>query len=194
MNAKSLAILGAGVGVVVWTATEYASHRWILHGPFGKGQNGPLSHVPLGELHRDHHREPLATVLAARLAGHGAIAGVGAAGAVALAAVAPRPFALAAGAAWTAGYSSYEVSHWLAHHRAPRTRQGVRLRRRHFRHHFGAPRSNLGITMSWWDRVLGTEAEGAPARVPVRHAPLWLLDENGAVSADLQADFVLLDG
>ena len=148
--------LGAVAGAIAWTATEYATHRWVLHGPFGKGR---LKHLPLGGLHRAHHRAPDATSFAAPLRRscgrrrrrcssldrpeHGS------------------PLLLwpvQRAAAFAAGYSTYEINHWNAHHRPARTQWGERVRERHHRHHFGAPASNLGVTIGFWDQVFGTEA------------------------------------
>lgn len=167
------AATGAAVGAAVWTATEYAMHRWVLHGPFGRGR---LSRIPIGGLHRAHHADPDHTAPLARIAGHIAIAAVGLGGGSLAARAMPRAVALAAGGAWSAGYSTYELVHWNAHHRAPRTAWGRRVRERHFRHHFGAPSSNLGVTTPVWDRLLGTEADPASGtiRVPARFAPEWL--------------------
>jgi len=150
--------IGAVVGAFSWTATEYGAHRWLLHGPFGKGQ---LKNVPLGGRHRAHHAEPLCTSLPARTAGHVAIMGLAAVTSVGLARIAPLLGARAAAAAWSGGYSIYEIIHWNAHHRPARTVWGGRLRERHMRHHFGAPKANLGVTTSFWDRVFSTEAPAA---------------------------------
>lgn len=147
--------LGAAAGAFAWTATEYASHRWVLHGPFGKGR---LKNLPLGGLHRAHHRSPLATSLPARAAGHLAVAGGAGLAAVGLSAAMPSAVAGSVCAAFSLGYSTYEINHWNAHHRPARTQWGARLRERHHRHHFGAPASNLGVTISFWDQVFGTEA------------------------------------
>ena len=147
--------LGAAAGAFAWTATEYASHRWVLHGPFGKGR---LKYLPLGGLHRAHHRVPDATSFAARAAGHLAVAGAAALTSVGLAAATPTMLARSASAAFSAGYTTYEINHWNAHHRPARTQWGERLRARHHRHHFGAPGSNLGVTTGFWDQVFGTEA------------------------------------
>ena len=149
---------GAIVGAFGWTATEYATHRWILHGPFGKGR---LNRVPLGGLHRAHHRDPLCTSLAMRAAGHVAVAAAAGAAAMVAGAVAtglPALAARGAAATWSAGYSTYEIMHWNAHHRPARTAWGVALRARHHRHHYGAPRANMGVTTAFWDSVFGTEA------------------------------------
>lgn len=147
--------LGAALGAFAWTATEYASHRWVLHGPFGKVR---LARVSLGGLHRTHHREPLATCLHYRIAGHVAVAVASAVVSLGLHAVMPVAVARSSAAAFSLGYSTYEVNHWNAHHRPARTQWGARLRERHHRHHFGAPGSNLGVTIGFWDQVFGTEA------------------------------------
>lgn len=151
----ALAVIGAGAGAMAWTATEYGMHRWVLHGPFGKGR---LSRVPLGAIHRNHHRDPVYTSLAGRTAGHLAIAGIAAAAAAGLGSAVQPVLARSMAAAWAAGYSTYELTHWNAHHRPARTAWGEQLRARHMRHHAGAPASNLGVTMNWWDRLLDTEA------------------------------------
>jgi len=147
--------LGAVTGAIAWTAAEYATHRWVLHGPFGKGR---LKHLPLDRLHRAHHRAPDVTSFVARSAGHVAIAAGAAAASIGLSMVAPTVLARSASAAFSAGYSTYEINHWNAHHRPARTQWGERLRERHHRHHFGAPASNLGVTIGFWDQVFGTEA------------------------------------
>lgn len=163
--------VGAAVGATTWSATEYAVHRWVLHGPFGRGR---LSKVPIGGLHRQHHADPDHTVGAARLAGHGAMLAVGATAATALSGVLPTVLARSAALTWSSGYSVYDLVHHRLHHRAPSTSFGRRLRQRHFRHHFGAPGTNLGVTTAWLDRVFGTEAPSGPVRVSDRLAPDWL--------------------
>ena len=165
MSRRTLAhtVLGAAVGAATWTATEYATHRWVLHGPFGSGR---LKRVAVGSMHRAHHRDPLRTSLAARTAGHLAIAGVASVGALGLGRLTAAAFARSVAAAWSAGYSTYEITHWNAHHRAARTKWGERLRERHHRHHYGAPAANLGVTIGFWDRVFDTEAAASPAAAP----------------------------
>jgi len=144
-------LFGSLAGAIGWTATEYISHRWLLHGP-------------LGRMHRAHHRDPLATNPFARAGGHLAIAAVAAVSAAVMIRVRPafRVGATAAAACWSGGYSTYELLHWRAHHRPARTDYGRRLRERHMRHHFGAPQANLGVTIGWWDTIAGTQA--APQR------------------------------
>lgn len=174
MSSVAFAAAGAMAGGLTWSFTEYATHRWALHGPFG---HGALSRVPIGSIHRNHHRDPNHTVTLARAGAHVAMAGVGAAAARMIMTAAPSvptALAVAAGAAWSAGYSAYDIVHHRLHHREPTTARGVRLRQRHFRHHFGGPRGNLGVTTGLWDRVFGTEIVDRPVTVTERFAPPWL--------------------
>jgi len=151
----AIGVLG---GAVAWTASEYAAHRWVLHGPLSK----PSAKVQLGSLHRAHHRDPECTSLVARAAGHIGVAAAAAVVSVGLSSfgstVGSTVVARSAAAAFAGGYSTYEINHWNFHHRAARTARGERLRRRHHQHHFGAPASNLGVTMTFWDHLFGTEA------------------------------------
>ena len=163
--------LGMLGGAAAWSITEYAVHRWVLHGPFGKGR---LRKIPIGTVHRTHHRLPDRTVLAARVAGHTAMAIAGVAAGSGLTRIMNPLVARSAATVWSAGYSTYDIVHWRLHHRPPTSLRGVELRQRHFRHHFGAPRRNLGVLTSFWDRALGTEDASGRVRVPTSHAPNWL--------------------
>lgn len=179
MNRAAQLATGLAAGVTAWSFTEYATHRWVLHGPFGKHARGDglLSRIPLGGIHHNHHQDPNWSVLWGRAAGHAAIAATGAIGArvaLALAPGLPTTAVTAAAAAWSAGYSTYDIVHHRLHHREPTTSLGVQMRQRHFRHHFAGARTNLGVTTGVWDRLLGTEAEVRPIRIPSAAAPTWL--------------------
>lgn len=149
-------LVGLGIGITSWTATEYATHRWLLHGPFGRGH---LERIPIGSLHRAHHRAPLATSLLGRSSAHAVVAGLSAAASFGLGLAMPTLAARVAAATFACGYSTYDIVHWNLHHRSARTAWGERARERHMRHHFGSPKANLGVTMAFWDRLLGTEAD-----------------------------------
>jgi sterol desaturase/sphingolipid hydroxylase (fatty acid hydroxylase superfamily) len=98
------------------------------------------------------------------------------------------PFALGFGAV----YGFYEVVHRRIHVRAPLGAYGRWVRRHHLTHHFKSPRSNHGVTAPLFDVLFGTEA-GVPEQlvVPRKGAPLWLLDDAGAVRSAHRADYAL---
>ena len=128
-------------GWMAWTGAEYAVHRGVFHGP-----DLPI----VANEHTAHHRDPLATNPWARALGHAAVA---------VASIAPgaalrQRNLTAAGIAFAAGYSRYELLHFGLHHRPEQADQV--LRRHHDRHHRGGPRRNFGVTTTFWDRVFGT--------------------------------------
>lgn len=142
--------------------------------------------------HRRHHGQPAATSWKMRLAAYAGIAVTAGAAAFGVSRLVGGGVAAGLGVGWFGGYAFYELSHWYAHHGRPRTSWGHRMRRRHFRHHFGAPRANLGVTTSVWDRLAGTEVvEDGPVRVPRRLAMSWLVDDHGEVRPEYRDDYVL---
>lgn len=181
----SVAVATAAVpgGFAVWSLTEYLSHRFGMHTGAGR--------TPMAREHRLHHGQPQATAPKMRLGGYVAIAAVACVAAAGTTKLIGRRAAVAASTGWFGGYAFYELTHWFSHHRAPRTTWGRRVRTRHLRHHFGAPRSNLGVTTSLWDRLAGTELDDeGPVRVPRRLAMNWLVDD-GEIRAEYRDDYVL---
>jgi sterol desaturase/sphingolipid hydroxylase (fatty acid hydroxylase superfamily) len=88
--------------------------------------------------------------------------------------------------AFVSMYATYE---WL--HRRMHTHRGVGgygrfVRRHHFHHHFGNPRTNHGVTSPIWDLLFGTYEAPGRIRVPAKLKMSWLVDEStGEVVAEL---------
>lgn len=169
------------VGVVLWTLTEYGAHRFLMHNVGGRG---PAAHE-----HLMHHAQPERTRAFIRTTGHiGMYTGAVVVTWLVAQIISPS-IAIGLGLGWALGYTLYESFHWLAHHRPPRGQFDLRLRRRHFHHHFRAPLTNLGVMTSFWDRLFGTEAELGVIRVPRRLAMPWLVDEQGDVLPQFRSDY-----
>jgi hypothetical protein len=184
---------------MTWSLAEYVLHRFAGHAPRPrrsevpekKGWAAKLSPMQgdFGAEHQAHHTDTRyftpthRKVLAASIAlGTGATVGA--------LLVGPRralSFVLGFGAMYTA----YEVEHRRTHTHAPRGAYTRWTRRHHLYHHFGNPKMNHGVTSPIWDRVFGTYVEPGVIRVPVRHAPLWLLDESGEVRAPYRGEYEL---
>jgi dihydroceramide fatty acyl 2-hydroxylase len=60
------------------------------------------------------------------------------------------------GAAFLAGYLSYDMLHYHVHHHRPTTRLGRKLRELHMRHHFQDGDTGYGVSAPFWDHVFGT--------------------------------------
>ena len=49
---------------------------------------------------------------------------------------------------------------------------------------------NFGVTSPVWDKAFGTYDDPGVVTVPRRMAPVWLLDEAGAVKAEFADDYL----
>jgi sterol desaturase/sphingolipid hydroxylase (fatty acid hydroxylase superfamily) len=172
-------------GFALWILGEYVLHRFAMHELNGKGI--------MSREHLEHH--------VAAGWGFSYIHLLSWAGMAAVGFLAWRPLVGAAWGAtagwsvavgWAVGYFFYEYQHAMAHLRAPRTRYQRWLRKHHFHHHFGHPRSNHGVTLGIWDRVFGTLEAPEQVRVPRRMAQPWMLDDAGELRVEFAADYVLV--
>ncbi len=168
------------IGVASWTATEYGLHRFLMHELRGRG----LASVE----HLKHHADvTYFSPASKKLASAAATTAVAY---PATAAVAGRRWATAFTAGLLSMYFGYEVAHRRTHTHPPRNRYGRWARRNHLHHHFGAPMRNFGVTSPLWDKVFGTYDDPGVVTVPRRMAPVWLLDETGAVKAEFADDYL----
>ncbi len=133
--------LAAG-GLLVWTFTEYAMHRFVFHlAPSSPGRRRLQFMV-----HGVHHEQPddpmrllMPPVPAAILAGvlYGLFR-------MALGPALIDPFF----ASFLAGYLAYDYTHLAIHRGRPRTRLGRYLRRHHMRPPFRDPGRALGCDLA----------------------------------------------
>jgi sterol desaturase/sphingolipid hydroxylase (fatty acid hydroxylase superfamily) len=133
-----------GLGLLAWTALEYAMHRWLFH------------HVPpFSRLHGLHHAHPGALIGTPTWLSAPLFLGLWAA--LAQQASAPTAAGLATGL--MLGYLGYAFVHDAVHHR--RARPGSWLHRaklRHARHHRAGSTTDFGVSTGVWDAILGTAA------------------------------------
>jgi cyclopropane-fatty-acyl-phospholipid synthase len=130
------------IGLISWTAIEYALHRFVLHGL-----------QPFHRWHEEHHRRPTAliftpTILSATLIGT----------------LVFIPVLLLVGL-WIAcaftlgiliGYLAYTVTHHAIHHWHTDSAWLKQRKRWHALHHHIKRPSCYGVTSSFWDYVFDT--------------------------------------
>jgi len=143
----------AAAGLLVWSFTEYAVHRYLFHLAGTSPGRRRLQFI----VHGVHHANPddptrLLMPPAATLA---AVAPVYALFCAVLGPAWVEPFF----ASFLAGYLAYDYTHFAIHHRAPRTRLARYLRRRHMLHHFVTPHARWGVTSPLWDWIFHTAGE-----------------------------------
>jgi hypothetical protein len=171
--------VAALAGAMSWSAAEYGLHRFAMHVMRGRGL--------ASREHLSHHADVTYFSPAPKK-----IASAAATSAVAwpaVAAVAGRRSATAFTVGMITTYFGYELAHRRIHTHPPVNRYGRWARRHHLRHHFGAPMRNFGVTSPIWDQVFGTCDDGDVLKVPGRMAPVWLVDDHGAVRPEFAADY-----
>jgi len=170
-------IIAAVAGVFLWSIMEYTLHRFLGH------DRRTMPNFFSVE-HSRHHREGNYFAPAIKKAG---------AALVVTLAVLPLAVLVAGwvpGAVFTAAfvtmYATYEFIHRRAHTHPGIGPYGRFVRRHHFHHHFGNPRSNHGVTSPVWDLVFGTFEKSDKIRVPARMAMSWLVDADGQVHPEFR--------
>ena len=150
-------------GLLIWSFTEYALHRFLFHLAPSSARRRRWQFI----VHGVHHEDPDDPT---RLLMPPAPAAVGAAVLYGL-------FRMVLGPAWVepffasflAGYLVYDYTHLSIHRGRPRTRLGRYLRRHHMRHHFVTPDACWGVTSPFWDWVFRTKGTRpvSKSRIPV---------------------------
>lgn len=141
-----------GIGWWCWTFFEYYLHRFIMHDR--KGRTDPHRHAE----HHRHHREPGQL----RVKGwHRAVFLTS--GPLMLWATWHCNSWLTAVVGFHFGLMGYAVTHWFLHRHLAEILL-PRLSRHHFQHHCGHPDRCFGITITWWDVLLGTGQRPFPSK------------------------------
>lgn len=144
-------VLGpAALGYFLWTLTEYLGHRFLFHYEF-PGAIGARIHYLIHGVHHVHPNDPLRLVMPVLLSAPIMLIAHG---------VARLLFGMPLGypvlMGFVVGYIGYDMVHYHVHHRTPRTRLGIALRRAHMLHHFRDPTRGFGVSAPYWDYVFGT--------------------------------------
>lgn len=142
-------VVCVAVGLVAWTAIEYAVHRFVMHGL-----------QPFRRWHAEHHERPSAlictpTIVSATLIGMLVFLP---------ALLLGQPYlACALTLGVLAGYMAYGITHHAVHHWRADNRWLRQHKRWHAIHHRQAERPGCyGVTSAFWDTVL---ASGRPPTV-----------------------------
>lgn len=164
-------------GIIGWTLAEYLLHRFLGHDRRTWPNAFATEHIrhhSQGDYFAPASKKALAALAALLLLG------------AVSAAITSIDTGIAFSSAFVGMYLLYEVLHRRAHTHAGFGPYGRFLRRHHFHHHFGNPKSNHGVTSPIWDWVAGTLEPAAQVRVPENLAMVWLIDP---VTRDVRARF-----
>lgn len=137
------------VGIVVWTATEYALHRYVFHFEPRSELLKKWVYIIHGN-HHSHPNDPLRNLMPP-------VISISVGGLIWLALVA----AIGPAGTWMlfgfmAGYVAYDLIHFACHQMPMKGRLANALKVHHMRHHHPKVEGNFAITGKIWDRIFAT--------------------------------------
>ena len=142
-------------GLIVWTFTEYALHRYVFH----LQPSSPMLKQMVFVIHENHHAAPndplrnlmppIVSVPVGALVWLLSLAVFGLSG---------TWFLLG----FMVGYVAYDLVHFACHQFPMKGRIGRALKVHHMRHHHLKVGGNYAITGLIWDRVFGTLISSVP--------------------------------
>lgn len=164
--------LAVALGLLAWTFTEYAIHRFVFHAPehieievreaLARLEPGEPAlaairgwhHVFYFFAHGVHHDYPsdskrlvmppsvsIPLVVLFWLAFRGVLGPIWLSGVF---------------AGFLVGYLAYDTIHYAVHHFSVRSPALLYLKKLHFRHHYGNPAADFGVSSPLWDFVFRT--------------------------------------
>lgn len=156
------------LGVVSWTLAEYLLHRFLGH--VHKGKNFFKAE------HLQHHSKANYFAPAYKKVALAVVISVKLIFIISLFASIQTAVAFVLG--FLTMYILYEATHARFHRKEPIAKPFIILRKHHFYHHFHNPKTNLGLTTRFWDRVFGTFVRVEQVNVPKQMSMQWLLEND----------------
>jgi sterol desaturase/sphingolipid hydroxylase (fatty acid hydroxylase superfamily) len=139
------------VGILAWTLSEYALHRYVFHWyrdtPFGR-----RVHFLIHGVHHDYPNDKDRLVMPLLMSAPLAVIFYALFWVVFGGVRFAEPFY----AGFAVGYLFYDGIHYAVHHFKQTTRIGKFLRRHHMLHHHADNEGGFGVSSPLWDYVFGT--------------------------------------
>jgi sterol desaturase/sphingolipid hydroxylase (fatty acid hydroxylase superfamily) len=130
-----------GLGLVIWTLTEYVLHRFVMHGL-----------QPFSRWHAEHHQQPTALICTPTIISMMLIASLVFLPALMLSDNLWQACALTLGVA--VGYLFYSIMHHATHHWRADSAWLKQRKRWHLLHHCNIEQpACFGVTSGFWDHV-----------------------------------------
>ncbi len=138
------------VGILGFTFTEYAIHRWIYHPPHGASEGYKKATYKMHGMHHDYPKDKR------RLAMPPVVAIVLATGLLFLFELVLGQYSFSYLAGFVVGYALYLVVHYTVHIYAPPRNFLRTLWVNHSIHHYSKDEVLFGVSQPLWDHVFGT--------------------------------------
>lgn len=139
------------IGIFIWTATEYALHRYIFHF-VPKSKWGLRLHFIFHGVHHDYPRDSKRLVMVPSVS-------------LPLAVIFYFLFALLLSPAhlysffsgFVLGYLIYDMTHYAIHHANFKSSFWKKIKQHHMLHHYDNPSKGYGVSSVLWDKILDSD-------------------------------------
>jgi sterol desaturase/sphingolipid hydroxylase (fatty acid hydroxylase superfamily) len=146
---SSLAVLFL-LGVLFWTLTEYAMHRWVFHFETDNRFGKYLVFLFHG-IHHDDPQDPTRLVMPPVVS-----LSLGALFFYTFVAIMGMQYTRPFFSGFISGYLVYDYIHFATHHFRPKTAFGKTLKENHMKHHWLKKGGKWGVSSPLWDHLFGT--------------------------------------
>jgi sterol desaturase/sphingolipid hydroxylase (fatty acid hydroxylase superfamily) len=139
------------LGILVWTLTEYALHRFVFH-YVPDSKFGQRIHFIFHGVHHDYPSDSRRLVMPPSAS-------------LPLAVLFYFLFYLIAGNIYVApfmagfliGYLFYDMTHYAIHHFNMHNKFWLAIKNHHMKHHYQDPAKGFGVSSKVWDIIIGTD-------------------------------------
>lgn len=138
-------------GVLFWTFTEYAFHRFLFHFK-AKGKVGKRIIFLLHGIHHDYPNDSNRLVFPPTISIPSAAAFYLLFFFI-LGQENTQPFF----SGFICGYLTYDTLHYALHHFTAKRKFWIRLKVRHMKHHYEDNSKGFGVSSNLWDQLLGSD-------------------------------------
>jgi 4-hydroxysphinganine ceramide fatty acyl 2-hydroxylase len=142
------------LGILVWSLTEYALHRFVFH-YVPDSKFGRRIHFIFHGVHHDYPSDSRRLVMPPSVSLPLAVLFY-----FLFYSIAGRIYVAPFMAGFLTGYLFYDMTHYAVHHFNMHNKFWLAIKNHHMKHHYQDPAKGFGVSSKVWDVIIGTDFPG----------------------------------
>jgi sterol desaturase/sphingolipid hydroxylase (fatty acid hydroxylase superfamily) len=142
------------LGILVWSLTEYALHRFVFH-YVPDSKFGQRIHFIFHGVHHDYPSDSRRLVMPPSVSLPLAVLFY-----FLFYSIAGRIYVAPFMAGFLTGYLFYDMTHYAVHHFNMHNKFWLAIKNHHMKHHYQNPAKGFGVSSKVWDVIIGTDFPG----------------------------------
>jgi sterol desaturase/sphingolipid hydroxylase (fatty acid hydroxylase superfamily) len=142
------------LGILVWSLTEYALHRFVFH-YVPDSKFGRRIHFIFHGVHHDYPSDSRRLVMPPSVSFPLAVLFY-----FLFYSIAGRIYVAPFMAGFLTGYLFYDMTHYAVHHFNMHNKFWLAIKNHHMKHHYQDPAKGFGVSSKVWDVIIGTDFPG----------------------------------